>query len=521
MATATAETVQEAAWVDPTTVLQIEGKNPRNTIDPEQFEQLKASIKQHGIFTPLLVRKNGESYELVAGYRRLAAALDLKLDEVPIAVIKEKSDDFQLALAENLQRENFTLADEIRAVRTLLEEPKATHKKIAKLLNRSEPWVSQRAAMGIGSDETMTIIDRGNIPGGHLLEMAKLFGQAPQVYDAMVKALDYMVEQGDRLQPLGSFRPVWFLNHKLRGLMDEIGIELFIRPMESSTDQFVDIDSGDEGVNALLEAGSQIPAWQRDEYGFMWTEDDVNAARAYGGVLEIPTFEREYVDGAWVEQPAEPDVYLLDLEWAQSQLQSKQDVFAKGLKKWEKEQAKASTSTTGSGSKSSAGGTTSEETKEEKAKRLDKERKAAWKVHNANHDVWAQLLANAGTIKVLSPEAVELALNHSINWESLDKALVLLDPQYTIAEDSPKPKFVAKDDVKRGIAEAWVNSPKKQEERLQRAWGLLAAAMIVDSSVIPQARRVSYSCYPVKGATVKKLVEKVFLPAQLKKIRSY
>ena len=94
---------------------------PRRFFDPAKLEQLAESIKAHGILEPLVVRQVGDKYELVAGERRFRAAQMLELSEVPITC-KELSDEqaLQVALIENLQREDLNPVEETEAILQLL-----------------------------------------------------------------------------------------------------------------------------------------------------------------------------------------------------------------------------------------------------------------------------------------------------------------------------------------------------------------------------------------------------------------
>jgi ParB family transcriptional regulator, chromosome partitioning protein len=114
------ETKNVAEWVSLMSIKTRE--QPRHYFDPEKLEQLVESIAQHGILEPLLVRPlNTNEYELVAGERRYRAALKLGLVEVPV-VIRELNDEeaIQLALIENLQREDLNPIEETEGVLQLL-----------------------------------------------------------------------------------------------------------------------------------------------------------------------------------------------------------------------------------------------------------------------------------------------------------------------------------------------------------------------------------------------------------------
>lgn len=122
----------------PLTKIKFPNQQPRRYFDPQKLAGLVESIKQHGILEPLLVRPVGSVYELVAGERRYRAAKDAGLREVPV-VIREMndSDALQVALIENLQREDLNPVEETEGILQLLalklEKPEA---EVISLLHR-------------------------------------------------------------------------------------------------------------------------------------------------------------------------------------------------------------------------------------------------------------------------------------------------------------------------------------------------------------------------------------------------
>ncbi|MBM3243882.1 MAG: ParB/RepB/Spo0J family partition protein, partial [Candidatus Omnitrophica bacterium] len=96
---------------------------PREDFDPLAIEELSLSIKEKGVIQPLLVRRKGDSYELIAGERRLRACKSLGLKEIPI-IIKDVSDkdSLEYALIENIQRESLNPIEEAHAFQHLIDK---------------------------------------------------------------------------------------------------------------------------------------------------------------------------------------------------------------------------------------------------------------------------------------------------------------------------------------------------------------------------------------------------------------
>ena len=110
---------------------------PREDFNPQSIEELAQSIREKGVIQPLLVRRRGDDYELIAGERRLRAANSLGLKEIPIIVRDvTDQDSLELALIENIQREGLNPIEEAHAYQHLLEKFQVTQEKISEV--RSE-----------------------------------------------------------------------------------------------------------------------------------------------------------------------------------------------------------------------------------------------------------------------------------------------------------------------------------------------------------------------------------------------
>jgi ParB family chromosome partitioning protein len=126
-----------------TTELEPNRNQPRKTFDEDKIEELSDSIKQHGVITPLLVTKRGDSYMIVAGERRWRAAKKAGLKEVPV-VIKELTDEeiAELAIIENLQREDINSIEEAFAFKMLIDQYSYTQDQVASKISKSRVYVT-------------------------------------------------------------------------------------------------------------------------------------------------------------------------------------------------------------------------------------------------------------------------------------------------------------------------------------------------------------------------------------------
>lgn len=116
---------------------------PRKKFDEDALQELSESIKKHGIIQPLLVQKNGNYYEIIAGERRWRAAKNAGLEKVPV-IIKELPDQekYEISLIENIQRENLNPIEEAEAYQQLIETYKLKQDEIAEKVSKSRTAIT-------------------------------------------------------------------------------------------------------------------------------------------------------------------------------------------------------------------------------------------------------------------------------------------------------------------------------------------------------------------------------------------
>ena len=164
---------------------------PRKQFDDEALAELSASISQHGVLQPLLVRPvAGGSYQLVAGERRWRASRMAGLTEVPV-VIREMSDKeaAELALIENLQREDLNPMEEAMGYRTLMETYGLTQEETAKSVNKSRPAVANALRLLHLPDTIAQMVAGGELSAGHARALLAFATEEEQL-DAAAAAVD-------------------------------------------------------------------------------------------------------------------------------------------------------------------------------------------------------------------------------------------------------------------------------------------------------------------------------------------
>ena len=142
---------------------------PRKVFSDEAIAALADSIREYGVLQPILVRPLGTGmYQIVAGERRWRAARMLGLDEVPVN-IKELSDleAMQIAIVENLQRENLNPLEEASGYSELIEKFGMTQEKVAKLVGRSRSAVANAVRLLTLPESVQKMVESGNLSAGH------------------------------------------------------------------------------------------------------------------------------------------------------------------------------------------------------------------------------------------------------------------------------------------------------------------------------------------------------------------
>ena len=140
----------------------------RKTFSEDSISALADSIRQHGILQPIVVRPVGDVYQIVAGERRWRAAKMLGLDEVPV-IIKELSDieTMQIALIENLLRENLNPMEEANGFQDLIDKFNMTQEEVAKTVGRSRSSVANALRLLKLPEEVQELVKKGDISAGH------------------------------------------------------------------------------------------------------------------------------------------------------------------------------------------------------------------------------------------------------------------------------------------------------------------------------------------------------------------
>src|SRR5881409_1223045 len=155
---------------------------PRRHFDQTALDALADSIRRHGLLQPLVVRRVAGHFELIAGERRLRASVQAGLERIPVIVREARAEDrLELALIENVQRENLTPLEEAEAYRHLLDAYGLTQEDIAERVGKSRPAITNTLRLLGLPDAVKAQLESGELTAGHARAVLAIEGATEQV----------------------------------------------------------------------------------------------------------------------------------------------------------------------------------------------------------------------------------------------------------------------------------------------------------------------------------------------------
>ncbi|MDD5888192.1 MAG: ParB/RepB/Spo0J family partition protein [bacterium] len=155
---------------------------PRKVFDEEALKELSNSIKEHGVFQPIIIKKSIKGYEIIAGERRVKASKLAGLEEIP-AIIRDFTDTemMEIALLENLQRENLNAVEEATAYKKLQETLGLTQEELANRLGKSRSHITNMLGLLNLPEEVQKALGNKEISMGHARIISKLENKEQQI----------------------------------------------------------------------------------------------------------------------------------------------------------------------------------------------------------------------------------------------------------------------------------------------------------------------------------------------------
>lgn len=173
----------QAASRIPVNLIKRNRHQPRRHFDEDALNELSSSIREHGILQPLLVKKQEDGYELIAGERRLVAATRAGIEQVPAIVVEaEEQDSLELALVENLQRENLNPLEEALGYKELSNRFGLTQDQVARRVGKARASVANALRLLSLPEETQALISEGKLSSGHAKALTAVESSSEQIF---------------------------------------------------------------------------------------------------------------------------------------------------------------------------------------------------------------------------------------------------------------------------------------------------------------------------------------------------
>jgi len=163
---------------------------PRKVFDDEKLEELATSIKEYGVIEPIIVKKSIKGYEIVAGERRTLAAKKAGLEKIP-AIIRDFTDEemLEIAILENIQRENLNIIEEAEAYKKMLETLHLTHDELSKKIGKSRSYLTNILGLLKLPNKIQNLILDDKLSMGHARILSKL-SDVEEIFTLTQKVID-------------------------------------------------------------------------------------------------------------------------------------------------------------------------------------------------------------------------------------------------------------------------------------------------------------------------------------------
>ena len=192
------EAVKEGEIVENLKLIDVEPnrEQPRRNFDEESLEELSNSIKEYGVIQPIIVTKKDDYYQIVAGERRWRASKKAGLSEIP-AIIRsyDKQKNSEIALIENIQREDLNPFEKATAIRELLDTYNLTQQQLADRLGISRSGLANTVRILNLDKRVIELVKEGNITEGHCKALLAI-----DDLDKQYEAAKYIIESGDSVR---------------------------------------------------------------------------------------------------------------------------------------------------------------------------------------------------------------------------------------------------------------------------------------------------------------------------------
>ncbi|MBR1904725.1 MAG: ParB/RepB/Spo0J family partition protein [Alphaproteobacteria bacterium] len=220
---------------------------PREVFDEDALQALSESIREKGILQPLLLRqKDNGNYEIIAGERRWRAAQRAGLKSVP-AIIKNLSDEetLEIALIENLQRENLTPIEEAEGLNRLMQDYDYTQEVVSKVIGRSRSYITNALRLLALPADVRQAVNEGKLSAGHARALVGIDDASELAREIIAKGLS--VREAEKLAAASKRRSPRIKTPKIL----DVDLEQIMRDLETRLKLKVKISAGKKGKGSV------------------------------------------------------------------------------------------------------------------------------------------------------------------------------------------------------------------------------------------------------------------------------
>jgi len=449
-----------------------DGANPRRCFDEQALAELASSIAKHGVLQPLVVTACAEGgYTLIAGERRYRAAKLAGLTRLPVTIRDADSAAIELAVDENLHRQDLNPVEEAHAFQTILSSGRLSKKQLAERVSKSPAYVNERLRLLELPEQIQQHVAGGVIPvrsAKQLIAMAKISEPVATccvqlVADGHAEAAD-LEERPERLIGcLGDYQ--W---------PDPQPLALAVSSYQSYTLESLPLPDGCDDIRERVQAFAE-------PVGFRFAQEEADAARGYGCLLEIKR------DRFWSH------AYITDPAFIADRVRIQLDKLEKQAKQRQRDTAKRAEST-----QAGDGGEQAEAERRRQERQQRSEAKEA--ATAANFELGRKLQLRYDAPKITTPVAKLLALlildrdadklaGRGLRYVREDWQIV--EPFASRGKTVDKTRYPESHEAAEQLY-AQIERARSPEQVIGRLLQALLAAQAADEDALPQSRRVFY-----------------------------
>lgn len=484
----------ELKYLAPNEIKTRPGFNPRTDVDVTDIVE---SVREHGIITPLTVAENGDGYNLIAGERRLTAAIMCDVDQVPVIVRTSRdqenpeAEELTLALLENIARNDLSAVEEARAIKRLMNLGYATVKQLSHKLSMTQKRVKSRLRILDCPDDVQDLVHENKVPLAAVDVVAPIADVDPELAS---HAMTYALEQGWNLH---QFANSWPNSVKVSNFTPEEGTSIPTIGKWVHAHQRMPLDvlqvafDSDEATLAKLTEIDAVYPW---DYTLELADTDLDAARSYRCLLEHrPEDEFRNAD------------IITDREWYIDHLKS--TVIPRELRRARKaakegtaeELPQTTNGVPSIAAEAASTGRSEDEVRAERQAEREENQKAMEASDAFNRELGSQVFERLNEVQ-LTPKLARLLVALVLRDGAGDVArcgLTYLHPAWREDEElkngRTKTTYIATQEEARERLSSFISQASTAEEILGRLAQVVLASELADDRVVARSRRTGRS----------------------------